>query len=148
MRRKRKMSDAEFAKWFDSRCEPEPNTGCFLWLGATDSKGYGHLSIRGKLVGAHRVAYAIARGVAVDAFGLIDHICNNPLCVSPDHLRELSFVENVRRRATTKLTMPAACAIRKRYATGCVSQRSLAEEYCVSQMLISRVVHHQYWIAQ
>ncbi len=35
---------------------PEPNTGCRLWFGPADGRGYGRLTVGGRTRGAHRVA--------------------------------------------------------------------------------------------
>lgn len=39
------------------RASPEPNTGCWLWTGPLRGKGYGHVRLNGKPLGAHRAAW-------------------------------------------------------------------------------------------
>ena len=57
---------------------------CFTWKGAVGDNGYGQIKIDGKLVPAHRAAYAIYLG---DPRGFqVLHTCDNPLCVRVDHL--------------------------------------------------------------
>jgi len=45
----------------------------------------------------------------------------------------------------SKLTDPDVIDIRKRYATGRVTQKALAEEYAVTQQLISLIVNRKMW---
>lgn len=72
---------------------PDPS-GCWLWIGAKTSKGYGHLSQgRGKKEYAHRVAYVLAYG-AIPAGYVIDHLCRTPACVNPAHLEAVPPRQN------------------------------------------------------
>jgi hypothetical protein len=67
-----------------SASEPEPNSGCWLWMRAVNGKGYGSCQFNGKVQLAHRVAYLLALG---DPAGLVVcHRCDVPSCVNPDHL--------------------------------------------------------------
>jgi hypothetical protein len=81
---------------FLSFVEPEPNSGCWLWTGFVDAKGYGYFSLNGKTNRSHRVSYElyvkrIPKGLQ------IDHLCRVPCCVNPAHLEPVTPKENVRR---------------------------------------------------
>lgn len=80
---------------FERFYEPCPTTGCWLWMGA-QSAGYGKFRFDGKQIGAHRAAYLIFRGAILDGL-TIDHICNTPLCVNPDHLQVATQRANILR---------------------------------------------------
>lgn len=83
MTRRRPIEDRFF-----ERISPEPNSGCWLWLGQCDSKGYGRISLGGRHggnTGAHRLSLKIA-GVDVPDDMLVCHHCDVPSCVNPDHL--------------------------------------------------------------
>lgn len=54
---------------------------CWLWMGARQKRGYGHLGRNGKTVLAHRFAW----GDVPDGM-LVLHRCDNPPCVRRSHL--------------------------------------------------------------
>jgi hypothetical protein len=75
---------------------------CILWQGAISTQGYGIFSIKGVLLGAHRVAYRLAKG-AIPSRQTIDHCrrlgCStDPTCVNPRHLEVISRRGNTARR--------------------------------------------------
>jgi hypothetical protein len=61
---------------------PEPNSGCWLFDGATTGGGYGRHSKRKY---AHRIAYEKWVGPIPDGM-LVCHKCDVKLCCNPDHL--------------------------------------------------------------
>lgn len=69
---------------------------CLVWTGAKDSNGYGLFGLDGVSVGAHRFAYATARGPVPDGLEL-DHLCRNRACVRLSHLEAVTKYENMRR---------------------------------------------------
>lgn len=64
---------------------------CWLWTGAKRDYGYGNFSIleNGKFrcVRAYRVAWELTGHELPVKPYVLDHICKNPPCVNPDHLR-------------------------------------------------------------
>lgn len=84
--------------WFWDNVTPEPNTGCWLWLGPSAGSGYGGWGTDK----AHRVAYALVMG-CVPAGKQIDHLCRVTWCCRPDHLEAVTQLENVRRGNAGKL---------------------------------------------
>lgn len=82
---------------------PEPNSGCWLWLGGVEGRGYGAVHLRRRQFKAHRVAYVLS-GKPIPAGLVIDHKCNVPICVNPDHLEPVTNSENVIRAAGRRTT--------------------------------------------
>lgn len=78
-------------------------TGCWLWQGFTNAKGYGVIGIGSRLDGtyrpgrpAHRVAYEEMVGPIPEDL-TIDHLCEVKNCWNPDHLEPVTNAENKRR---------------------------------------------------
>lgn len=71
---------------FDRYTIPEPNSGCLLWFGTADKRGYGQLmDADQKLQLATHIALALAGNpIAKGAYAC--HRCDNPACVNVDHL--------------------------------------------------------------
>lgn len=70
---------------FESRIQK--TDGCWIWTGTKHSYGYGVFLLPGeKAVRAHRYSYEYFVGKIPEG-KIILHICDNPICVRPDHLR-------------------------------------------------------------
>lgn len=74
----------------------EPMSGCWLWMGKIDIKGYGAIKFEGKYMKAHRESYKIYKGEIPKGLDL-DHLCRIRSCVNPDHLEPVTRAENTRR---------------------------------------------------
>lgn len=82
---------------FWARVSPEPNTGCWLWMGQSNGRGYGRLHLHDhQLVLAHRFSWEIHKGLVPDGLEL-DHLCKVKICVNPDHLEPVTHEENIAR---------------------------------------------------
>lgn len=79
---------------------------CRWWTGAVSGRGHGRFWLApGRVVVAHRFAFALVHGVAVlAAVEVLGHRCDNPLCqrVGPGHVVPSSYVENRREWAARR----------------------------------------------
>lgn len=88
----RKRPTAAMVRRFLWFLESLPVTGCVLWLGALDQKGYGNFRcnlLPGGTMKAHRFAWLLA-GKKLPAGRHLDHKCRQRNCVNPRHLRLVS----------------------------------------------------------
>jgi hypothetical protein len=76
---------------------PEPNSGCWIWMGSLMPFGYGRTSlVPGQDVvcnHAHRTSWQLANGM-IAAGKEVHHKCRNPPCVNPDHLQAVTYHEH------------------------------------------------------
>ena len=65
---------------------PEPNSGCWLWIGSISTFGYGQLGMPGAVpVRAHVLSYKLFKGKVKRGLDVM-HSCDVRCCVNPDHL--------------------------------------------------------------
>lgn len=80
---------------------------CWNWTGARSAyrpkrviadatKGYGVININGRTFYAHRASWLMHKGPLIPGL-VIDHLCENTLCVNPDHMQQVTSPENAQR---------------------------------------------------
>jgi len=87
--------DPRLPDCFWSKVIPEPNSGCWLWTGGGNGKGYGIVHGRSSRV-AHRFSYEMLVGPVPEGLQL-DHLCRQRCCVNPAHLEPVTSRENTLR---------------------------------------------------
>lgn len=81
---------------FFNKVIPEPNSGCWFWMGDTVKGVYGRSFHNGKKILAHRLSYKLHVGEISEGL-TIDHLCVQPSCVNPKHLEPVTMKENIMR---------------------------------------------------
>ena len=87
MRRKGHAYRARHERLWD-HVVPEPNLGCWLWLGAELGRGghfYGVVRWGGRTFAAHRMAWEATNGPIPPEL-VVRHKCDVTLCINPGHL--------------------------------------------------------------
>jgi hypothetical protein len=70
---------------------------CWEWTAGKTKLGYARIDN----IYAHRLSWEMANGPIPDK-GEIDHICHNPCCVNPDHLRLATRKQNIENHSGPK----------------------------------------------
>ncbi len=120
-------------------------TGCHVWLGALlYKKGYAVVGNRAGTFLAHRLTYLRDKGPIPPGM-YPDHLCRNRACINSAHLELVTNAENAQRGAAAKLTWALVRDIRRRYAAGGETNKSLGAEYGVSGCAISNILTNKRW---
>jgi len=118
---------------------------CWIWKGLTDKYGYGRYS----QLQAHHVSYLLHHG-RIEEGKEIHHTCNNPPCVNPDHLQQVTHAQNIYYamqdgfsggRPTT-LSKDEVKAIRYCYEEENYTQANIARLFDTLPSTIHSVVHY------
>lgn len=139
---------AEDVRRFWGKIQTGSPVDCWLWTGAAGLFGHGRFKVAGKLYSPHRIALTLARG-PIPAGMVVMHLCDNPPCCNPTHLRTGSQSENSqdtwrkgrRRGRRAKLTPADVRAIR----VDLRGAAALATAYGVTSTCISHIRTRTTW---
>ena len=121
-----------------------PEQDCWLWTGPLNGGpgNYGYIYLDSRKQLAHRFSVEIHTQKKIPEGKVISHLCNNPQCVNPNHLKIATQKQNVahmieskRDRIGRKLTHRDVAHIRKSTLSGA----KLAKIYKVAQSTISMI---------
>ncbi len=68
-----------------ARVEPGTESGCWIWMGAVESRGYGVVQWEGKQTKVHRLMWELHNGPILGGL-FVCHRCDTPICCNPTHL--------------------------------------------------------------
>lgn len=137
---------------FERQFIPEPNSGCWLWIGALCGRGYGTIKDEHRVMRrATRVSWELHYGPIPDGLCIL-HKCDNPVCVNPEHLFPGTNADNTRdmfakgrthdmRGRNAKLTPSQVLAIKNDGRAG----TEIAAQYGVSAATISNIRLGKRW---
>ena len=112
MTRKRNMTDAEFAMWFESMLDKSGGPdACWPWTGARLNAGYGTVGWKGRSHVTHRVAFLLSGGCLTAESPLVLHGAkcaagSGPACCNPSHLSPGNGSDNQGRDRRRDGTIP------------------------------------------
>ncbi len=149
-------SGPELVNYLADRSQPEPNSGCLLWLGPINLGGYGHFHRKrnGKGTLAHRASWALRYGELGSSM-MVLHKCDTPTCINPDHLFLGTQADNMKDRSAkmrqphgeghpaAKITEDDVREIRRLKPTTC--HRELIEQFGISKRAIQFIVSRKNW---
>lgn len=69
--------------------------GCWPWLGARNTQGYGNFRVGNQVVKAHRVAFELLYETQLDDDTQLHHECKVRHCVNPEHMLWLTRAQHM-----------------------------------------------------
>jgi hypothetical protein len=146
----------EFARFF-SHVEISDRADCWEWTGNKPDGRYGHFSVSGKAIKAHRWIYAALCGPVADGV-VIRHKCDNPCCVNPSHLTAGTPADNVHdmhdrgrnadrrgeKHPLAKLTADDVIELRRLKAMG-LTNRAIADKFGISVQQAGKIARRENW---
>lgn len=145
------MAEAK-VEWFYQRVDQSDLSGCWLWTGGINNRGYGTMSFNGKSMLVHRFSYLMTNGEIPDGLFIL-HSCDNPLCIHPGHLHAGTQKQNQQEMQSrgrcyvgfgSGLTADAVRDIRQNHPLG-IPIDTLAKKYNVSARAVRKVVRGDSW---
>jgi len=126
----------------------EKTSGCWNWTGTKLAQGYGMISHNRKMRPAHRISWEMVNGKIPDGLDIM-HMCDNPSCVNPDHLKPGTHQDNMldmfrKGRRKTRFDAEMIRDIRRRCAEG-ETTISVARSYRVAGHTIVKIVRREAW---
>lgn len=143
---------ADLLEKFNSSISVDPSSGCWIWTGALNPKGYGKLNINSKKLLAHRVSWLLFRG-EIPTGMCICHKCDNPPCVNPGHLFLGTRADNSKDMVEKKRSLQGERAPSSKLNAVEVAEilsssetlENLANRYGVSFKTISAIRRRKIW---
>lgn len=142
-------------------CVENSDSGCWIWLRHINNQGYGKLTINGRGIYAHRLAFKLYTHKKLGGMQVC-HKCDNPRCINPRHLFLCTQSDNMRdcykkgrskppvvsfkgeNNPAAKLKMEQVNKIKRRLLLG-ETQQSIADDFGISQPTVSDISRGVCW---
>lgn len=140
---------ASAAERFEDKYIPEPNSGCWIWIGAVDERGYARMFYEGRNAKASHVSWFLNNATPIGG-NYLCHRCDNPCCVNPNHLFLGTGKDNAMDMAKkgriphAKLRPSDIPTILERHRAG-EAIRAIARDYSVSEKAIRQIFAGEAW---
>ena len=91
------FGDNRLPQRFWDKVQPEPNSGCWLWTASTRKDGRPQFRLGKKVTRPYQLTTKLEHGPCPDGKEH-SHLCDQPLCVNPQHIIHETHQENSARK--------------------------------------------------
>jgi len=159
----RKANESDVLKWtstqqerFWSKIKKGSEDECWEWKGYRERDGYGRYWFGDHKFLAHRTAWVLTHKKVVPPGLVVMHICDNPACCNPNHLKVGTQTQNIadmvqkgrsargEKNPAVRLAKKDVVAIREKYRSGAPVTK-LAAKYGVTETTIYDILTGKTW---
>jgi len=140
----------------ENKVELVTESGCWIWMGTTTTRGYGQIESDTKKYYAHRASYQAFVGEIPEGMNVC-HRCDNRFCVNPSHLflgTQKDNLQDMKRKgrstigeknARSKLTHAQVAMIKVLLKNKTQTDERLAEQFGVTRGAINLIKQGKRW---
>jgi len=142
---------------FWSKVDIKSKNECWIWKGALDYDGYRIFNFNGITKRTHVIA--MMKKEKITKGNQVLHICDNPPCCNPKHLKIGTHQDNMddmikknrankafgEKNGNSKLTVSNVKKIRLMYANGEFSMQDIGSKFGISRMNVCDIVNNKIW---
>ena len=114
---------------FWTKVTVDPDSNCWLWTGALNSRGYGQWAVEGVSKSIHRLTYEAFRGDIPEGL-TIDHLCRVKHCCNPWHMEVVTVAVNNQRKVGAGSPSATHCLRGHEYTPENTAHNGAGNRYC------------------